>query len=126
MKRFVYMLGIALIATAAVAATVIPVVLPTYTFTTTVDVPISNSDLQPMYLTALEMSFAGQVANTASVAHISDGRTNALLEVSSATMQTLTWYVPRPLFLKDGDILRVTNTDGSEAVLKLSAEKYRN
>lgn len=126
MKKKSFIGIMCMLALTAVAATVIPVKLPVQTFTTTVDVPISNSDLQPMYLTAIEMSFAAEVANTCTIEHVSSGRTNKLLEVTSATMQTMTWYVPRPLFLNDGDIVRITNTDGSEAVAKLSAEKYRN
>jgi len=108
------------------AATIIPVVLPSYSFTSTVTVPISNSDLQPMYLTAVEIVFAAASSNTVSISHVSPGVTNKLLTVSDASMSTLTWYVPRPLFLKDGDSLVVACTATNSAIMKLSAEKYKN
>ena len=107
-------------------AAVVPVVMPAYTFTTTTTIDISNQDLQPSYLTAVELSFAAAVNNTFTLEHISPGATNILVTGSSATMQSLIWYAPKPLFLKDGDSLVPTNTDGSQAVLKLSVEKYKN
>lgn len=107
-----------------VAATT-AVVLPDYTFTSAVVIPISNSDLQPSYLTAIEMSFGTAQANTCQLIHTRDG-VEHILVAATDTMKTLTWYPPRPLFLKDGDSLTLTNSVAVEAYLNLSTEKYKN
>jgi hypothetical protein len=125
MKRYAILGALCLAAFVAVAA-VVPVVTDAHVFTTTVDIPITNSDLQPSYITAAQLSFPSGVNNTFTLDHISDGVTNRLVTGSDAAMQSLTWYAPRPLFLKDGDVLRATNTDATQATLKLSIEKYKN
>ena len=63
----------------------------------------------------------GSKTNTIDINLTRDGVERDLMDYSY-TGRTMVWYVPNSLFLKGGDTITITNSDGSAAVATLNLQ----
>jgi hypothetical protein len=90
-----------------------------FTTSTTYAVKGSGSFFTP---TSIMLTFVdGSVANTVDINLTRGGVERDIMDYVY-TGRTLIWYLPNSLFLMAGDVITITNTDGSAAIATLNLQ----
>ena len=111
------------------ASVVVLVAADKYIYTAPIDIAgsasITVADTEkPYYFTSVLMHFPEGVNldNTFSFSYVRGGDTNPVMSVYSATMNSVTWFLPNRIYFKRGDVLLFNNTDVTAAKITFNSE----